>query len=63
MLWGVCEFRQGVGRVSQMIEGILLYTREVGEVHYGVWGECLIARVLFLIPVWREAMSVGVLWG
>ena len=37
--------------VATFYMGILLYTREVGEVHYGVWGECLIARVLKIIPV------------
>ena len=41
-----------------MIVGILLYTREVREVHYGVWGLVQITRVLKLIPVWQGC----VLW-
>ena len=59
---GACcgrKFRRGVGRVSQMSVGILLYTRVVGEF---IMSWVAITRVLKLMPMRRGVMGCGVLW-
>ena len=58
-----CKFRRGVGRVSQMSVGILLYTREVGRVYYGLGDVSAYTGIIFNTRVAGGGRGCGVLWG